>query len=220
MSRRHPGSAVEIVDEDGFVQNPAHSVTAGFPSERAAPVQGAPGMLPVLMRDDAAYYELARRGQVFMACLQAVVALSTLNATATGFILTNPAGSGCNIALLDVCVALASAPAGIASVHLAYGAKSDTAVTHTTPLTVRCGMLESTRGVGLADSAATLPAAPVAIRAIGGGPVAGSSITSPFIMDRVNGQIIIPPGSTLSLGYITTAISVVASMSWAEFPIT
>ena len=219
MARRHPSSAVEIVDEDGFVQNPAHSVVAGFPSDRAAPVQGAPGMLPVLMRDDAAYLELAMRGQLFMASLQSVVALTTLNATATGFILTNPGGSGRNIALLDVCVALASAPAGIASVHLAYGAKSNTAVTHTTPLTVRSGLLESAKGVGLADSSATLPAAPVAIRAIGGGPVAGSSVESPFIMDRVNGQIIIPPGSSLSLGYITTAISVVASMSWAELPI-
>ena len=47
MARRHPSSAVEIVDEDGFVQNPAHSVTAGIPSSRAAPVQGAPGMIPV-----------------------------------------------------------------------------------------------------------------------------------------------------------------------------
>lgn len=165
------------------------------------------------------YMELAMRGQLFMASLQSVVALSTLSATCTGFCLTNPNGSGKNIALLDVCVALASAPAGIASVHLAYGPKSTTAVTQTTPLTVRSGLLESAAGVGLAASSTTLPAVPVAIRAIGGGPVATGSVESSFMRDEVAGQIIIPPGSSLSLGYITTAISVVASMAWAELPI-
>ena len=116
-------------------------------------------------------FALAMRGQVFMASLQSVVALTTLNGTATGFILTNPNGSRVNIALLDVCVALASAPAGIATVHLAYGARSNTAVTQTTPLTVQSGLLQFASGFGLAASSATLPAAPVAIRAIGGGPV-------------------------------------------------
>ena len=164
------------------------------------------------------YYEMAKRGQIFMASLQSVVALSTLSTTGTGFILTNPNGSGKNIALLDVCVALASAPAGIATVHLAYSPKSTTAVTQGTPLTVRSALLEAFSGVGLAASAATLATTPVAIRAIGGGPAAASMITTPFIRDEVAGQVIIPPGSALSLGYVTTAISVVASMAWAELP--
>jgi len=164
------------------------------------------------------YYELALRGQLFLASLQSVVALSTLSATATGFILTNPNGSGKNLALMTVSVALASAPAGIASVHLAYGLKSTTDLTQTTPLTVRSGLLESATGVPLAASATPLPAAPVAIRPIGGGPVAASSIESGFMTDIIDGAIIAPPGSSLSLGYITTAISVVAGMTWAEFP--
>lgn len=164
------------------------------------------------------YYEMSKRGLVYMASLQAVVALSTLSATCTGFCLTNPNGSGRNIALLTVSVALASAPAGIASVHIAYGPKSTTAVTQTTALTVRSGLLESGVGVGLAASATTLPAVPVAIRPVGGGPVATGSVTSGFMTDYIDGQIVIPPGSSLSLGYVTTAISVVAGMTWAELP--
>lgn len=165
------------------------------------------------------YHELAIRGMLFMACNQAVQAVSLLSATCTGVCLTNPNGSGKNIALLNVSIALASAPAAIASLQLAYGVKSTTAVTQTTPLTVRCGFLESASGVGLAASATTLPAAPVAIRSFGGGPVATGSVTSPFMTDYVDGQIIIPPGSSLSLSATTTAISVVASMSWIEVPV-
>jgi hypothetical protein len=219
MTKRKPNATVVVVSEDAEILNLPTATRAGLPSENVGTVQGAEDGFPLPMTDVMAYRELAMRGQLFMASLQAVVALSTLSVTATGFILTNPAGSRHNIALMDVCVALASAPAGIATVHVAYGAKSNTAVTQTTPLTVRSGLLESVRGVGLAASEATLPAAPVAIRAIGGGPVATGSVTSPFIRDEVRGQIIIPPGSSLSLGYITTAISVVASMCWAELPI-
>ena len=219
ITKRRASSRTFIVDRDHEIVDFPTSSPAGTPSDKLATVQGAPNGFPLPNAAYMDYFSLAQRGQVFMASLQSVVALTTLNATATGFILTNPGSSGVNIALLDVCVALASAPAGIASVHLAYGTKSDTAVTHTTPLTVRSGLLDAYKGAGLADSSATLPAAPVAIRAIGGGPVATGSVTSPFIRDEVRGQIIIPPGSSLSLGYITTAISVVASMAWAELPI-
>src|SRR3990167_2014917 len=164
------------------------------------------------------YYELTRQNKVFTACTQTVVTLSTLSATNTGFALSNPLGSGFNLVLLDVCIALASAPAGIASVHIAAQMlPHGTAVVHGTPLTVRnCLLGGSAAGVGLADRAATLPAAPVAIRAIGGGPVAASSLESPFIKDEVGGQIILAPGTNVSLGYVTTAINVMASMSWAE----
>lgn len=164
------------------------------------------------------YTELALRGRLFMASLQSLVALSTLNATATGFILTNPVGSGKNLALLDVSVALGTAPAGVSVIGLAAGLFSTTAVTQTTPVSVRegLGLAATTRNAGLAASAATLPAAPVFVRAIGGGPVAASSIQSPFIRDEIAGEIILVPGTSISLSYLTTAISVLASMTWAE----
>lgn len=167
------------------------------------------------------YYELTYRGKVFSACTQTAIALSTKSTTATGLILTNPLGSGVNLMLLSIQVALATAPAGISNIHLeANAAVQGTAVTHTTPLTVVNALLgANTLGVGLADSAATLPATPTVIRAIGGGPVATGSVAAPFIYDDVAGQIIIGPGTNVSLGYVTTAISVIASFFWAELPI-
>ena len=166
-------------------------------------------------------YELVRLGRVFTASNQAVKALSTLNVTCTGFALSNPLGSGTNLVLLDVCVALVSAPAGIASVHIAAQMlPHGTAVAHTSSLSVRNFLLGGpVAGVGVVDDEATLPATPVAIRAIGGGPVATGSIHAPFIKDDVGGQIIVAPGTNISLGYVTTAISVIASMTFAELPV-
>lgn len=167
------------------------------------------------------YARLVEAGQVFFAANQAAAALSLLNATATGFILTNPVGSGVRVVLLDVTVALATAPAAIASLALAAGLWSATAVVQTTPLTVRNAQIgpSAPTAFGLAASAATLPAAPVAIRAIGGGPVATGSVTAPFIRDEVAGMVQLQPGTSLSLSAFTTAISVLASMYWAELPL-
>jgi hypothetical protein len=187
-----------------------------YPSVRCG--RGAELMVSEFM---GRYHEATSRGQVFSASTQAAIALSTLSTTATGFILSNPLASGFNLSILDICVALATAPAAAAPIHLAANAASQgTAVVHTTPLTVVNNLLGSTTtGVGLADRASTLPATPTVIRAIGGGPVAASSISPAFIRDEVAGQVIVGPGCNVSLGYLTTAISAVASMAWAELAV-
>ena len=168
------------------------------------------------------YYELAYRGKLFQASLQAAVALSTLSATCTGLILFNPYGSTVNLVLLDICVALATAPAGISNIHLEAVTTPVPSVAAPTgnAVTVAPTYLGSTfASAAFASSGATLTAAPVAIRAIGGGPAASGSVTSPFIRDEVAGQIIVGPGCSINLGYKTTAISVVASYVWAELPL-
>ena len=163
------------------------------------------------------YMEMTRQGRIFMACNITVATLSTLSTTCTGFCLTNPVGSGKVIALLSVNCALGLGPAGASAVALAYGPRSATAVTQTTPLIVRSGLLEGFTGVGLTASAATLPVAPVAIRGLAG--VQGStSIATTVINDDVGGAVMIQPGSSLSLSYLTTAITCQTSMFWAELP--
>lgn len=166
------------------------------------------------------YAELTSRGRVFLAANQAATALSLLSATATGLILTNPAGSGKNLELLEICIALATAPAGVATIALAANVNTvAAAVVHGTPLIVRPALLgSSATPVGLVDGAATLPAAPVVVRGIGGGPVATGSVTAPFIKDEVAGAIMLSPGTAISLSAFTTAISVIASFTWAEYP--
>ena len=156
--------------------------------------------------------------EIFVASTQAGIATSTgLSTTQTGFTLTNPAGSGKTLVVLQINVACTSAPAGAATIVAAANVNPvATAVTQTTPLTVRRANLgTSGTGAGIAASAVTLPAAPVVVRAIGG-PVAGTSISPPFISDNVNGAICVAPGCALSINSLTTAISAVISMVWEE----
>lgn len=155
--------------------------------------------------------------EIYQASTQAGVATSlALSTTQTGFTLTNPVGSAKTLVILQVRGALTTAPAGVASVLLAGGVFSATAVTQTTPLTVRAGNFGVTKaGTGLAASATTLPAAPVVLRGLGG-PVAASSISQPQIVDDVDGAIAVNPGCSLNINALTTAISGVWSMTWQE----
>ena len=165
------------------------------------------------------YQEAVLRGNVFVASNQAAQALSTaLSTTQTGFTLTNPAGSGVNIVVLDATIALASAPAGISDLVWAANVNPvAAAVTQTTALIVRNALLgSSAAGVGLAASAVTLPVAPVVVRSVGGGPVATGSVTAPFIRDEIGGLLVLAPGTALSLSALTTAISAITSVTWEE----
>lgn len=156
---------------------------------------------------------------VFTASTQAGVATSTaLSTTQTGLTLTNPDGSGKSLVILRVKGALTSAPAGAASVVLALGTFSSTAVTQTTPLTVRRVNLGIPgTGVGLAASAVTLPAAPVVVAGLGG-PVAASSLTPAPIDVKFDGEICVAEGCSLSINSLTTAVSGVWSITWKEVP--
>jgi hypothetical protein len=169
------------------------------------------------------YAEAAYRGQLFFAAVQAATAVTNLATTATGFILSNPAGSGKNLWIVDICVQQAvAAAAAIDSVVLAANVNPVAATTvHTTPLTVRASLLGSANAAaGLADSAATLPVAPVVIRSLYAPSISATATTStaPYVKDEVAGAIGIAPGCTISLS-ATTAISVFASMTWLELPI-
>jgi len=167
------------------------------------------------------YSELVDRGLVFFASTQAGVALTTtLSVTATGFILTNPITSGKNLVLLDAVFALTTAPAGIATIGWAaqFNEPTATGVTHTTPLIVRNAKLRigAAAGAGLADSAATLPNVPVAVRWVPGGPVATGTLNSAFIRDEIKGLLELGPGSSINTFVLTTAISAGISVYWAE----
>ena len=155
---------------------------------------------------------------IFIASTQAGVATSTgLSTTQTGFTLTNPIGSGVTAVLLFVSGALTTAPAAIATVVLAANVNPNAAaVTQGTALTVRSAKLgNGTAASCLAASAVTLPAAPVVVMGLGG-PVATGSVSQPQIFCELNGGLAIEPGCAISLNSLTTAISGVWTMIWAE----
>jgi len=167
------------------------------------------------------FYELASRGKIYSASNQAARALSLLSTTATGFILNNPIGSNVQVSLLDVCMALATAPAGAATIGLAANtamqAVIPTGLTAETVINNQLG--NSSVGVAQVWRAATLATAPTFIRAMGGGPVAASSISPPFIRDEVAGQVVLLPGTLVTPNAATTAISSITSMAWTENPL-
>lgn len=155
---------------------------------------------------------------VYMASNQAGTALSTaLSTTQTGFTLTNPAGSGVNLVLLQCVVTMTTAPAGIATIVYAANVNPiAAAVVHTTPLVVRSAVLgKASLGAGLVDGAATLPAAPVVVRSACG-PVATGSVSSPYVHDDIDGALVLAPGTAVSVNCLTTAISAIVSMTWRE----
>lgn len=168
------------------------------------------------------YQDAVRRGRCFFACHSAIQALSVNSATATGLIISNPVTSGVNLVLLQLCVAIASAPAAQANLILTGTllTTAEAATTHTTALTVKNSFIGSSFAVakGLVDSAATVPT-PAALRAIGGGPVGAVTLNTAYIREDLDGLIQLAPGCVISLQAMTTAISVVASIVWEEIPV-
>ena len=179
----------------------------------------------VVVEAHGRYQEPVYTGSVFGSCNQAARTITTLSTTVTGFCLTNPVGSGKNLVILDCCIALATATSA-AQLCYAYNA-SATAVTQTTAETVRNMLLlgngtqtpAPSAGVGLVARAATTPTAGVAVRAIGGGPVAASTIQEAFIADDVAGKLILSPGAYLHLASVTNTSSAISSMLWEEVPL-
>ena len=164
--------------------------------------------------------DLAKLGQVYHAHTQAAVTVSGLSTTATGLILVNPFGSGKNLALITVGWEPSTAPGGASLVGIAMSpAQSSTAVTLTTPLTVQNGIIAgpaAPSGVGKVCSAATTVGTPVYLRTLSG-PVAASSITPPYILDQIDGSIILPPGTSIQLAFLTTAAVGLGYICWAEY---
>lgn len=155
---------------------------------------------------------------VYNASTQAGVALSTaLSTTQTGFTLTNPVNSGYNLILLEIFVVPTTIPAATATIVLTANTNpAAAAVTQGTPLTVRNAKLGAgANAVGLAASAATLPAAPVVIAPIGG--IAGTTdVAAPFTFKPLDGLFVVTPGCAISVNSLTTAITCVIGMNWAE----
>ena len=185
-----------------------------------APVALGKGGEMLVSEYQGRYYSLAYAGKVFSASNQSAKALTLLSSTYTGNLVYNPLGSGVNAILLQCAVAVATAPGGISNMH--YEGTSivqPTAPTTNTANTVISNVLGNTQVAASANyNVTTLPATPTIIRALGGGPNATGSVTTPFIVDDIAGLIILTPGTYLGLGALTTAISVVATMTWAELP--
>ncbi len=199
------------------------SVDVNMTDGTQAPIRGGKTGEMFVADAHARFYDAVRRGNVFNASIP-VTALSVNSTTFTGLALINPVGSGKVLSLMEVLVGIGTATAGAAGVILTGGAQI--AAISTNAVTIQNAYMGKSGGsasVAVASSGATILTATM-LRAIWNTPLATSGTAAtpaptPFIKDQVDGAILIGPGQVVSLQAITTAISVIASMTWEEIPL-
>lgn len=166
------------------------------------------------------FVEQNRLGKLYTACNQAGATVTLINtSTATGFILSNPWGSGKKLVLKDAVFAYTTVPVATAVVFLAQSiAASSVAHATTTAIGVYAadGSGASTVAKARAYSVSTTPNLPVYSRILGYSPTTPATTGGLTFKDDINGAMILVPGSYVQVSYITTAPVGIASMSWVE----
>ncbi len=161
------------------------------------------------------------QGNVYHCATTGSVTLSTASTvTNTGLALDNPSTSGKNLVLLHFAFAIEDTADGPGVVGLLISPKLESGlVTHTTPAVIHNGLTSGSNlnvGVAKVDVSATLLTAPVWFQTLGS--VIDDTVTESLAEMRIEprGSIVLPPGSNLSLAYLTTAFVGIASCSWVE----
>jgi hypothetical protein len=171
-------------------------------------------------------YEAASRGNVFAVANQTgFTSQAGLSATTPGLTLFNPKGSGVNGVLLYAGVIQTVAFAAASTIMLAANvniAAADVTGTEATPRNTLLG--NNKKSAIQAYTAATLPAAPVAIAHLGSG-LTGAITTVPAqaaIGRLFDGAIILAPGSAISIQTSTAsgASGLFAEYVFEEVPLT
>lgn len=168
----------------------------------------------------ARYYQNNYRGNVFFAANTAAQALSVASATYTGLAVSNPAGSGKNIVLLDVAFGLQTLQTGFSAVVLGYAPSvALTTGNSAGPLSAIVG--SGTASIAKVGASATLGAAPTIARILAGAQWVTTGTTSniQIVKDEIAGALIVPPGQLVCIEAITTAVTGLAHITWAELPI-
>lgn len=143
---------------------------------------------------------------------------SGINAVNPPLILENPMGSGVKVVLKDESVTVLSTSAVATQVWLAYNVvPSSPVVSFTTGTWTSEQIGISTSAVTTPSKvhcyvAGTLPATPTAFRLL------GSVGTNAYIMDRSYPDVVVPPGSVVSI-QTSGALGLVGHISWVELPI-
>lgn len=163
--------------------------------------------------------DLNRQGKVFTGANVSAKSVIAVTTSMTGLILYNPNGSGVKLVLVDAGFVYTTAPAALHNVGIAIMA---TNITAPSSLTVAGSPAASadgagTVGKGIVWDAATLPAAPVARRWFNGTLATGG--TNNYNGEtRIDGSLILVPGSAACLTVVTTTAVGMGHFTWAEVP--
>ena len=170
------------------------------------------------------FLEQARLGRMYSACNQAGATVTLINtSTTTGFVLSNPYGSGKKVVIKDAMFAYTTVPTATAVLFLAQSiGVSATAHATTTALNVYNvdgrGARSGPDGGARANaySISTTPNLPVYSRILGYSPTTPATSDGLSFKDEVNGALILVPGTYVQVSYITTAPVGITYMSWVE----
>lgn len=159
-------------------------------------------------------------GNLYTACNQAGATVTLINtSTTTGFVLSNPWGSGKRLVLRDANFTYTTVPAATAEIFLAQSI-AVSSVAHATTTAVGIYRADGS-GVTLACAAraysvSTTPNLPVYTRSLGYSPTTPATASGLTFTDYINGALILVPGTYVQVSYITTAPVGITTVTWAE----
>jgi len=175
----------------------------------------------VTAQGHASYTQAVQDGNVYIGANLGGTSVTTqagLSATTPALTLYNPVGSGVNLVLMTVTIDITTSPAAAAGLMLAYNLASAAAPTATTLANVTSALVgKGNLPIGQCYRIATLAAAPLACRFIGGSTGA-NGISGVQLIDKVDGGLHLEPGVALSV-QATSATAILASFTWEEVEI-
>lgn len=201
----------------------AEMLVAGLRSSAtgAIPQRGSKDGHQVVMQGHARFLQAVLDGNVYSGSNPAGTAVTTqagLSATTPALTLYNPIGSQKLLVMWSCNVIITASPAAACGLMLAANSPAAAAPTSVTAGVVQNALLHSTQtGVGLCYRVATLAAAPVAVRYMGG-VTGASAIGGVVLQDFIDGQLVVGPGVALSI-QATSAAAIIAQFIWEEIPL-
>lgn len=165
------------------------------------------------------YLDAALRGNLYFGANALGTPVTTqagLSATTPALTLYNPQGSGVLLALYGVTIDVTTSPAAACGFALAANDPTAAAPSSVTNATIYNALSPGgpAVGAGRCYRIATLAAAPVAFRMLGG--VTGASAISGVLLDvDLGGSVVIPEGGCVSI-QSTTAAAIIAQFLWEE----
>lgn len=181
-----------------------------------------PGCCQVAQDVFGTFAEITRRGYVFSASC-ASTALGAAFTTTPPLALWNPPNSGRNISILKSALAITVVQTTINAVAYGITPGQTAAPTGGTALTAISGFGGgSTTGVGRPFGGSTLAVAPTLFSSA---YVLATAATTPMVgscVDRVDGMIVIPPGTVCAMqGIVGSGTgSAILTLTWVEIPLT
>jgi hypothetical protein len=193
---------------------------------------GAPGLpfpqdqqnVQLFSEFNGRYYNLGYNGLIFAATNSAAQAVSlTGTTTYTGLVVYNPTGSGKNLALLEAIYTPTILATGVYAMMLfsqpvALAPPALTVTNAAGPFSTNLN--SGANSVAKVGSSCTLAANPVFLRPLYGfGWITAVAQNALGLKDEIAGGIIVPPGSAVGFVALTTTITGLGYLSWAELPI-